>query len=129
MQRIKASFEITTPMFLGGANQENTAELKSTSVKGVLRFWYRAINYGRYQEHEKIKQHEDYIFGSTKSQSKLYLNLGEERLEITTYDNNNEKRFRTLFKQGASYLGYGLDYEKGSQKSTGLLLMRVKDLT
>ncbi|MBF0108895.1 MAG: type III-B CRISPR module RAMP protein Cmr1 [Magnetococcales bacterium] len=40
--RLKLSFEILSPMFLGGA--EGKAELRPPSIKGALRFWYRAVD-------------------------------------------------------------------------------------
>ena len=43
MRKINAVYRITTPLFLGGADIERTAELKPTSLKGVLRFWFRAV--------------------------------------------------------------------------------------
>jgi len=42
--RLVCDFEVLTPMFLGGANQ-NTAELRAPSVKGAMRFWYRAFDF------------------------------------------------------------------------------------
>lgn len=44
MERITATFEVVTPMFLGGAKRDAPAELRAPSVKGALRFWYRAID-------------------------------------------------------------------------------------
>ncbi|MFZ1105749.1 MAG: type III-B CRISPR module RAMP protein Cmr1 [Hyphomicrobiaceae bacterium] len=42
MHRIEAEFEIVTPMFLGGADPKGSAELRAASIKGALRFWWRA---------------------------------------------------------------------------------------
>ena len=42
---LKASYRIVTPMFLGGADQRCDGSLRAPSVKGALRFWWRAINW------------------------------------------------------------------------------------
>jgi CRISPR-associated protein Cmr1 len=43
---VRARFAIVTPMFLGGARQE-AESIRPPSVKGALRFWWRALNWGR----------------------------------------------------------------------------------
>jgi len=44
MQEIKATYKIVTPMFLGGADHEE--EIRVPSIKGALRFWWRALAWG-----------------------------------------------------------------------------------
>ncbi len=46
MKRLEATFRIVTPMFLGGQDK-NAVDIRSPSVKGALRFWWRALNWGR----------------------------------------------------------------------------------
>lgn len=46
MKTLSASFEIVTPMFIGGSDQQ-TAQLRASSLKGALRFWWRALNWSR----------------------------------------------------------------------------------
>ena len=41
MDSVEFDLEVVTPMFLGGANV-NDAELRIPSIKGMLRFWWRA---------------------------------------------------------------------------------------
>jgi CRISPR-associated protein Cmr1 len=43
---IKATFSIVTPMFLGDAEQK-AVDIRPPSIKGALRFWWRALNWGR----------------------------------------------------------------------------------
>lgn len=43
---IRATFRINTPMFIAGANQKD-AEFTPTAFKGVLRFWWRALNWSK----------------------------------------------------------------------------------
>jgi len=42
MKTINATFEVVTPMFLGGADQSPHG-VRPSSVKGALRFWWRAL--------------------------------------------------------------------------------------
>lgn len=46
MRCIEASYRIVTPMFIGDAQQKAT-DVRPPSVKGALRFWWRALNWGR----------------------------------------------------------------------------------
>ena len=41
-------YRIVTPMFLGGENQQaDSTQFRNASFKGALRFWWRALNWGR----------------------------------------------------------------------------------
>ncbi len=53
MNKIEATFRIVTPMFIGGANQTPDDGIRPPSVKGALRFWWRALNWGEFYKHEK----------------------------------------------------------------------------
>ena len=46
MKTLEATFQIITPMFLGGAEQR-AETVRPASVKGALRFWWRALNWSR----------------------------------------------------------------------------------
>ena len=43
---LEVPFRIVTPMFLGGADQKASI-IRPSSIKGALRFWWRALNWGR----------------------------------------------------------------------------------
>ncbi|MCI5144801.1 MAG: type III-B CRISPR module RAMP protein Cmr1 [Candidatus Electrothrix sp. AR3] len=43
---LAATYEIVTPMFIGDAGQD-AQTVQPASVKGALRFWWRALNWGR----------------------------------------------------------------------------------
>ncbi len=45
-EKITASYRIVTPMFIGDAEQKASG-ISPASVKGALRFWWRALNWGR----------------------------------------------------------------------------------
>lgn len=45
---LTAEYRITTPMFLGGEDQSvDHTHFRNASFKGALRFWWRALNWGR----------------------------------------------------------------------------------
>ena len=59
--------EVTTPMFLNGADKYRP-ELRSASLKGVLRYWWRALH-GHLRK-EELHQTESEIFGGVNPASK-----------------------------------------------------------
>lgn len=114
MQKIFANLIITTPIFLGGADNQSTAELRPTSIKGALRFWFRAINYGKYQDYKKVKKAEDEIFGSTSSQSEFFLKLNSDDVKV---EDDATKIKRLFAAPEIGYLGYGLYQDTRRQQS------------
>jgi CRISPR type III-B/RAMP module RAMP protein Cmr1 len=67
LQHLEVTFRLETPLYLAGANQAK-AELRVPSIKGALRYWYRAIQPNLTGEGE--------IFGSMQAgQSALRLHL------------------------------------------------------
>ena len=126
MKRIKAKFEVVTPCFLGGANHEEEAELRLPSIKGALRFWWRAWNYARIAKKKNndiiasLREKEGKLFGTSdpgkdQGQSSLImcLSAGSQNLpeigknEILLDENCNAVGI------GARYLGYGVMNIKG----------------
>lgn len=124
MKRIEAKFQVVTPCFLGGANHEKEAELRLPSIKGVLRFWWRALNYSQITPAEQkenngiiasLREKEGKLFGTSDSdkdqgQSSLIMRLGagsqnlpEIKAGEVLCDKNGEK-----VGKGAIYLGYGV---------------------
>ncbi|MCI5223441.1 MAG: type III-B CRISPR module RAMP protein Cmr1 [Candidatus Electrothrix sp. AR4] len=100
MEKIEAVFRIVTPMFMGGADQEK-AELRVPSIKGALRFWYRAIF------PNEDAQEETRIFGGTDNSagpSKILLRLSEVKI---TQGKKGDKRWAGR-ECNIPYLGYGL---------------------
>ena len=71
MHKVNCEIEILTPMFLGGVDGK-TPELRTQSIKGLLRFWWRAYKYGQIQEASNtierlkaLKKMEAEVFGSS----------------------------------------------------------------
>ncbi len=64
METLTFTCKIITPMFLAGADGK-TPELRAASVKGALRFWWRAMQ--READPKALKAKEDAIFGGVGS--------------------------------------------------------------
>lgn len=62
MEKITFTCETITPMFLAGADGQKP-ELRAPSIKGALRFWWRAMN--GHLSLEELKEREAEIFGGT----------------------------------------------------------------
>lgn len=90
--------EIVTPMFLGGANQ-NEAELRIPSIKGMLRFWWRAL-YGT-DDLEQTKNKESAIFGNVDYKSPTTIIFKNQNI-ITSNEKLDKNNFSIY-----EYLAYG----------------------
>lgn len=122
MQVIEASFEIVTPMFIGGGTPEEV-ELRPPSIKGALRFWWRALQWGQCLKEsggdngkalKLLHEREAELFGAAakegteRGQSPFFIKpaIYKKSLPESTWPTNNS---------GAGYLGYGLDATKSGQ--------------
>lgn len=115
MQTLTATYRIVTPMFLGGADPTAEAELRLPSFKGALRFWWRALQWGRVRDVAELRRKEAELFGSSETgQSKVLLSVSFSRYETLaagkflgrTGDKAVQKR--DIVEDGARYLGYGV---------------------
>jgi len=102
---MKRMFEITctviTPLFMGGASQQ--PELRTQSINGLLRWWFRAA--GGSLEDEKR------IFGWAGEKS----NQGVVRIFIKEKEEFQPQQFSPAFGQGCqgyNYLGFSLNLTK-----------------
>ncbi|MBD3339171.1 MAG: type III-B CRISPR module RAMP protein Cmr1 [Candidatus Lokiarchaeota archaeon] len=78
-------FKIITPMFLGDARGAST-ELRPPSVKGMLRFWWRAI---KACDEKDLRKEEARIFGSSEEEigrSKFRIIIKDKIVEHDTKD-------------------------------------------
>lgn len=110
MDKIEARFRIVTPMFISGADQTK-AELRVPSIKGALRFWWRALNYK--EEPKRLLEMERNLFGSSDKnfgQSKISMSLKNVNLKSTKIQNKwNVNDWR-------AYVGYGLSEDQSGKK-------------
>lgn len=112
MKRIDKTYKIITPMFIGDANQ-NLTDLRPPSIKGALRFWWRALNWGRFfkgdiaQALRDLHEQEGKLFGQAAregvetGQASFLLQLSEQPKLIREKDWPQNQT-------GSGYLGYGL---------------------
>lgn len=101
MNEIEAEFSVNTLLFMSGANSKQ-AELRTASVKGAIRFWWRALNYARFGgDISDMKQAEDRLFGSIQGQASVRFQLTSVNVMPCEPD---------LFQNqhGLIYLGYGV---------------------
>jgi CRISPR-associated protein Cmr1 len=70
MKTITFTCETITPMFLSGADGQ-TPELRPPSIKGALRFWWRAMN--GHLSLKELKERESLIFGGTEGSGRSKL--------------------------------------------------------
>ncbi len=113
MTVVNATYRVVMPMFLGNADQKAT-DLRPPSIKGALRFWWRALQWGRCQQEtgtesealKKLHQEEARLFGSAADeagagQGRFLLRISQQpRIAIdASWPVNNT---------GSGYLGYGL---------------------
>ncbi len=81
MRRTTLTVEFVTPCFLGGADPTAAAEWRSSSVRGQLRWWFRAVAGGRFGgDLAAVQDAERKLFGDTRRASVLRLGtLGRPR--------------------------------------------------
>ena len=142
---IEATYRIVTPMFIGDADQKATG-ISPASVKGALRFWWRALNWGRIQRTnetinnalKQLHEEEGLLFGSSayddknKQRKKEGLpEIGKSifNLEVKSLGLKTKNKFNNL-EEGIKYLlGQGLyDFRKGVLRdviSSGEILIRL----
>lgn len=62
---LEATYELATPAFLAGADR-NRPEVRLPSLKGALRFWWRALQARHVQSLQALRAREDMLFGSAE---------------------------------------------------------------
>ncbi|MEI6315153.1 MAG: type III-B CRISPR module RAMP protein Cmr1 [Syntrophus sp. (in: bacteria)] len=96
MEEVVFEIEAVTPMFLGGADIENgVPEFRAASIKGLLRYWYRAI-YPKSLPTDEVR-----IFGSTDGRSPF-------RLKTELIEPKFGEKGDSWEGTSIAYLGYGL---------------------
>jgi CRISPR-associated protein Cmr1 len=108
MRSLIATFRIVTPMFISGADQDK-AQLRIPSIKGALRFWWRALAYSRlHGDLVKIHEEEAGIFGSTESASPIRMSASRIDGLKSKPTGKRYDDFVRPDRPGARYLAYGV---------------------
>jgi len=107
MLNVQFRCRVLTPMFLGGANPRAAPELRAPSVKGILRYWYRALLGARgVRDPDELLERTALVFGSTERASSL-------RVRISNPDVEDKPAGAFLRNEGASYLWH---YAKAAER-------------
>lgn len=110
---------MVTPLFLGGADPSHVVELRAPSIKGALRFWWRALAWSRCggdldttRKLDKIRKEEQEIFGAAGDDhnrlGQASFGLRARWLSGPSPLAGTEPRSLTSGKPEASYLSYGV---------------------
>ena len=86
MESKKFKCEIITPMFMYGADGR-TPEIRPSEIKGMMRFWWRAVTWIPGQDNENLLKKESEIFGSSDEKigsSKFRIRIKENNLQTDT---------------------------------------------
>jgi len=111
MEKLTLTLETITPLFLSG-NDQNAVEFRAASIRGQLRYWYRALLGGvltpYYSQQgdlvKEIHEREREIFGTTDRGSRVFVRACEVPPRMVTNFSFDGKFIR--------YLGYGLENRK-----------------
>jgi CRISPR-associated protein Cmr1 len=119
--QIDVIYKVVTPLFCGGAGSD-VAEVRVPSVKGVLRWWWRALAWSRCGgDLGSVHAREAQLFGSARGgQSQVILRHIPGVGPKVVRGGEILRSERQLAGEGARYLGYGVfmmpgakDYEAG----------------
>lgn len=144
---IKATYKIITPMFIGYAEQ-NATRIAPQSVKGALRFWWRALVWDQIirAEQDEVKalnelhHQEAILFGSSatnkrsKNKDECY-GKGLVSIRVVAEIGNTSSHWPSGGIDGSSYLAYGLTGDKQNahrsaiQKGTFDVLLSCQNLS
>mgnify|MGYP001612881573 CR=1 FL=1 len=100
LKKIIFEIETITPMFLAGADQSK-AELRAASIKGLLRFWWRALQ--AESDLNILRERESQIFGSSDDK----LGGGSSFSMRITYEGTVKTSKENLPKQNISVTSKG----------------------
>lgn len=114
--------EVLTPLFLGGADARLKPELRAPSVRGALRYWFRAlvggsnlVLSGNKDELHNLKREEERVFGSTdRASSVVVAILPQARMSIEKFQKDRAIRTPT-----GDFLPVGKDYLLWSMSASG----------
>lgn len=125
METVTFNCRFITPAFLGGADPRGTPELRAPSIKGALRFWWRAQ--AGISDIQKLRERESLIFGGVEGQEKAKKASFSIRVVHDDFDLGNQLprsviptkvKGKEIKVNIFEYLAYGtFDYVKGTNRS------------
>ncbi len=118
-----ATLDLATPAFLAGAAQKpEDCDLRSATLRGLLRWWWRAMHVG-YVDILTLRQMEAALWGDTEAGGAVRLEVRSlGKVEAVLYDKQAEARRNALPRppdkkttQGLWYHSYGMN-DGGKQR-------------
>lgn len=107
IEKISFGLEIVTPMFLSGAKQTDV-EIRPQSVKGILRYWYRALLGGiGVTEIDELKKYESFLWGREEQGSTVAIRIKSSNMikkDNMTLDLGYDWTKRQTRNPGRTYL-------------------------
>ncbi|UYV19459.1 type III-B CRISPR module RAMP protein Cmr1 [Halomonas qaidamensis] len=130
---LRAELVIVTPMFIGDGTQQANS-VRASSIKGALRFWWRALNWGRMLEVERgsvenalrrLYRAEARLFGLAAKGKKVQepSEGGQGLFRLSVEQSTDIKTQNSWPMDGNSqggYLGYGLWATRSSEARKSL---------
>ncbi len=123
MNQLDFECEVLTPLFLGSAETRVNPELRSPSVRGALRYWYRALLGGSSlipagndgDKLNALKEYETHVFGAQEIGSPISVRVkAGTGLEIATF-----RKDRAIRTAEGFFLPSGKDYLLWSMAASG----------
>lgn len=115
MLKLSLTFEVVTPLFLGDADRTR-AVLRPSAFKGLLRFWYRAVD-PEFREYERL-----FLggVGRKDGQSSVLLSIESPPLRRVRWGDFKDGRFNIGHgknrQNGLVYLGFPLRMKGGAER-------------
>jgi len=117
IDRIEVTYEVVTPLFCGGAESVK-AEVRLPSFKGVLRWWWRALAWSKFNgDLSEVTKAENLLFGSMHTGQIGSMHTRQSRVMMRLLPSVPPKLIKKYEKlmangrvvdEGARYLGYGV---------------------
>jgi len=95
-------------MFMGGADPHGQPELRAASIRGAMRFWFRAIAGAIIDDPKEVYKLESEVFGNTERKSNVVVKVIKQP-KVREFN-------RCVDKRTINYIGYGL-YGMGGKPS------------
>lgn len=115
---LKFEFSLWTKGMYGGNPQQEGTEFRPTAVRGVMRYWFRALSMGMYEPYT-CKLLEDQIFGALSQPGLLNISTKVNPVE------NSHKNLKPIQFRGSIYLQ---SQSKKVRKFAGYLLLLASSI-
>lgn len=119
MHRVTFDLETITPMFMYGADG-TTPELRAPSFKGMLRFWWRALNYS--ENYFELGTKEAELFGGTEEKQ------GKSNVTIKVYPQPSQNHIEQKLWSVISANQYDKNKFSSTTQSNGIFYLLYSTL-